>query len=699
MTTDRTSRSELSTRWHRMIALGELSAIRDEAGTRLNAADQTDTAFLLNWLAVAYNQLGMHSEASRHANMALINVDNDDHELLARINSNIAVALLGLGKLDEALSAFDTAEAMLHKLGNEWALGTVLVNHAGCEFARRNFAAGLALLDKAANCSPDSDIDQVQVAHRNTTIRVNRSNGLFELGRTQDSIDELLAARQEALARGDSSALRGTVDFNLAITYSRLNLYGSMLEAAESAVKVFAEVGHEPMRRRALFQVASALAQLGKYEHAYKMVGELLSTAGEDSERTFLYKAAEGFLGQQGTRQPEAGTESEIISKRLDELLDVEYAGPAYKESEILLARLEALADNPGAKLSAKFDRAIRDAYANPDNSEKLRRELLQEVEEISGPRLRDISAVIRGFAAEANGSTEEYLNSWLEILWNLHGSWYDQHDEMYRSDFLETNNSLRQLAAGLQYAADTEKPAVIMEIIETFRVDVSHLPSKVSHLGLPDFQSLAEAGNAGYSSPAAGKGDFRKSLTTSRHVIEAGLSPIAVRGTSALAEAASVSQAVIDIDPLRVAQAGDSALWWSFNILGQNLYWAVLGPGFVHGGRREVPTAFTGAVNAHLATLPIPQTADMALLKSSDPPIAARLLALARCASTAALARPDIRDAALAALPKHLRVSARAYCLDAEEIDLRSAYEQIAQVLLPAELKRAIMAAEIMAD
>ena len=703
MPTDRTSRSELSARWQRMIASGELSVICDEVSARLKDAGQIDTAFLLNWQAVAYNQLGMHNEASRCASSALNNVGDDDHELIGRIYSNIAAAFLGLGKTDQALSAFETAEAILHELGSEWALSAVLINHATGEFARRNFAAGLALLDKAANCRPEPDTDRAQIALRNATVKVNRSSALFELGQTQDSINELLAARQQVLALGDSSGtLRGTVDLNLATTYLRLHLYGSMLEAAESAASAFSEFGHEPMKRRALYLVASAQAQLGKYGQAQEIISGLLSTAEEGSEEiAHLSKAAQTFGRQQGIWQmgPETETEEEserrIISKRLDELQDEGYAGPAHKESEILLARLDILADHPGAKLAAKFLRAIRDAYTDPENSQKLRRELAQEAEEISGPRIRGISGVIRGFAAEASGSTEEQLNNWLELLWNLHGSWHDQHDETYRSDFLGTADSLRELTTALQLAADAEKPAVIMEIIETFRVDVSNLPLKVSFLGLPEFHKLTSADILDHSSPDFSKGSKHETLATSGHVIETGLSPIAIRGISAMAEAASLTQATVDIDPLRVTQAGESALWWSFNLLGQNLYWAVLGPNFVYGGKREVPTEFGGAVNAHLATLPIPYAADVALLTGSEPPSAARLLALARCASTAALGRPDIRDAALAALPKHLRTSARAYCSDAEEIDVRSVYEQIAEVLLPDELRRAIMSAE----
>lgn len=702
MPTDRISRSELSARWQRMIASGELFAIRDEVGARLNDAGQIDTAFLLNWQAVAYNQLGMHSEASRCASMALNNIGRDDHELTARIYSNIAVALLGLGKTDEALSAFETAEAMLHELGSEWALGAVLVNHASGEFARRNFTAGLALLDKAANCPPEPDTDQAQIEHRNATIRVNRSGALFGLGRMQDSINELLAARQEVITECDSSgALRGTVDFNLATTYLHLHLYGSTLEAAESAARAFAEVGHEPMRRRARYLVASAQAELGKYGQAQEVISELLSTAEEGSkEIALLGKAAEAFRRQQGIWQIEVEPETEeeletrIIWKRLDELQDEGYAGPAYEESEILLARLDALSDHPAAKVATKFLRAIRDAYTNPENSQKLRRELVHEAEEVSGSGIRGISGVIRGFAAEASGSTEEQLNNWLELLWNLRRSWHDQHDETYRSDFLGTSAGLRELTTSLQMAADTEKPAVIMEIIETFRVDVSHLPSKVSYLGLPEFYRLTEAPMLDHSSQDFSKGGKQETLATSVRPIETDLSPIAIRGISAMAEAASVSQATVDIDPLRVTQAGESALWWSFNILGPNLYWAVIGPDFVYGGKREVPTEFIGAVNSHLATLPIPHAADIALMKGSEPPTAARLLALARCASTVALGRPDIRDAALAALPKHLRAPARAYCLDAEEIDVPAAYEQIAEVLLPDELKRTIMAA-----
>src|SRR5215469_534342 len=236
MPTDRTSRSELSARWQRMIASGEFSVICDEVSARLKDTGQIDTAFLLNWQAVAYNQLGMHNEASRCAGSALSNVGDDDHELIGRIYSNIAAAFLGLGKTDQALSAFETAEAILHELGSEWALSAVLINHATGEFARRNFAAGLALLDKAATCRPEPDTDQAQIALRNATVRVNRSSAFFELGQTQDSINELLAARQQVLALGDSSGtLSGTVDLNLATTYLRLHLYGSMLEAAESA--------------------------------------------------------------------------------------------------------------------------------------------------------------------------------------------------------------------------------------------------------------------------------------------------------------------------------------------------------------------------------------------------------------------------------------------------------------------------------
>jgi tetratricopeptide (TPR) repeat protein len=702
MPADRSSRSELSARWQRMIASGELSTIRDEAGARLNDTGQIDTAFLLNWQAVAYNQLGMHNEASQCASIALSNVGDDDHELIARIYSNIAAALLGLGKAEEALSAFETAEAILHELGSDWALSAVLINHATGEFARRNFAGGLALLDKAVNCSPEPDTDQAQIALRHATIRVNRSSALFQLGRTQDSINELLAARQQVLALGDSSGtLRGTVDLNLATTYLRLHLYGSMLEAAESAARAFTEFGHEPMKRRARYLVASAQAELGKYGSAQEIIDELLSTAEEGSEEiVHLSKAADAFRRQQGIWQMGTETETEgeseakIISKRLDELQDEGYAGPAYKESEILLARLDELADHPAAKLAAKFMRAIRDAYADPENSQKLRHELTREAEEIAGPRIRGISGVIRGFAAEASGSTEEQLDNWLELLWNLHGSWHDQHDETYRSDFLETADSLREITTALQLAADAEKPTVIMEIIETFRVDVSHLPLKVSYLGLPEFYRLAEAGVLDHSSPDFGKEDKHETAATSGRVIETSLTPIAIRGISAIAEAASVTQVAVDIDSLRVAQAGESALWWSFNILGQNLYWALLGPDFVYGGTRKVPTKFSGAVKTHLATLPIPHAADFALLKGSEPPSVARLLALARCASTAALGRPDIRDAAIAALPKHLRTSARAYCTDAEEIDVRSAYEQIAEVLLSDELRRTIVAA-----
>jgi tetratricopeptide (TPR) repeat protein len=705
MTIDNSMRDELNARWQMMIVSGELSALKEEIDTRIETVtEQIDSAFLLNWKAVACIQLGMHSEALQVAQAALASVGADDSELVAKIHSNIAAALSGLGKIEESLTFFSAAEALFRDLGNEWSLGAVLVNHAGSEFARGQFGAGLALLDEAKSCAPRSDIERAQAAHRYTVIKVNRSSGLFKLGRVKESIDELLATRQGLLASGNS-ALLGTVDFNLADTYLHLHLYGSMLEAAESAAKAFREAGHEPMRRRSRFLVASALAQLGKYGRALEIVNELLSTAEKGSpEAVQLRSAAQAFGSQQGVWQirneqgaqqtggkTEKQLEREVISERLDGLLDQDFSGPAYEESEILLTRLEALADHPAAKIAAKFERAIRDAYTDPENAQKLSRELREDAEVIVGPSLRNITGVVRGFAAVAADSTEEELNTWLEILWNLRESWHDQHDEKYRSDFLATRDSFRELTRGLDLAVEASRPSVIMEIIETFRIDISHLPSKVTRIGLPAFREISEE-NPLLNDPA--NGDPKKQTGASQQLIATDLFPISIRGTSAIAAAASINRTAIDIDQLRIAQAGDDALWWSFTILGQSLYWALLGPNFVHGGKREVPAEFTDALKAHLATLPIPQTSDLKLLEGSGQPTLVRLLALARSASTVMMGRPDIRDSALSALPVYLRESARAYCMAAEHVDVRGAYEQIAQILLPPELKQVITGA-----
>jgi hypothetical protein len=70
-----------------------------------------------------------------------------------------------------------------------------------------------------------------------------------------------------------------------------------------------------------------------------------------------------------------------------------------------------------------------------------------------------------------------------------------------------------------------------------------------------------------------------------------------------------------------------------------------------------------------------------------------ARLIALARSASTMMLNRITLRDAALSALPASQRSSVCDYCSEVAQIDLPSVYEQLAQLLMPDELRDALRA------
>src|SRR5690348_12093249 len=138
---------------------------------------------------------------------------------------------------------------------------------------------------KASACSVVSEMDRIEEPYRMTTIRINRSAALVQFGRTEEAVRELLLARQGSLEMVDRTLL-GHVDFNLALVYQRLNLYGSMFEAAESAAQSYTSAGQLSSARRAQAVMAAALAYLGKKKLAQELVDALISvTEDEDNEQ------------------------------------------------------------------------------------------------------------------------------------------------------------------------------------------------------------------------------------------------------------------------------------------------------------------------------------------------------------------------------------------------------------------------------
>jgi tetratricopeptide (TPR) repeat protein len=706
----------LRTRWRSMMNTGRALDVLAEIEAQLDVDSLNDCAFLLCWQATAYNHLGTHAKALESAQKALqTSVNIDDPRTTALIHANIGIASQYHGApIDNALNSFEIAERILRELGDEWTLGAVFINHAVYELSRGAIGSGLALLEKASSCSPVSEAEREEEPNRALTIRINRSAALFASGKTKESIEELLQARQAVLQAGNPLLL-GIVDFNLSGTYERLQLYGSMIEAAESAADNYVKAGSASGTRRARAMVAAGLAYLGKQQQAQDLVDELLSAAdGEETEQVLadLSVVAEAFRKQgfgdiYNLQERPYGMLTEQVSailNRLQVLKDQNYAGAAYAESEDLLSQLDAF-DHPGVHLIADFERAVRTAHIDPDNP--LPSEVFKRQGQMWSGRPRDTKAIVRMIVAMKNeiaaikegkehptpsyfSSLTDRLNSWLEGLWDLHESWHEQHHETYRSEFLSGRRH-QELAVALDVAVEAAKPEVIMEIIETFRIDVSHSGTAQARFGLASFGQLAEATSAA-THPGGAESD--SSVTrAARYLIDP--RPVAVRGKSAIVEAASLPQQPADLDLLRVALAGQDALWWSFAILDETLYWALLTPGSVHGGKRKLPATFVSAVGAHLNALPISLASDLALFNNSSEPAVTDLIALARCASNALLNRSAIREKAVAALPAHLQSSVREYCATVGQIDIQGPYELLAQVLLPEELRQALRTAD----
>jgi len=685
-----------STRWRLMLIDGHLPNILTEVNAQLVDATPSDRPFLLRWQATARNHLGEHIAAMESARLALeIGTGDADPQTAALIYANIGTAYLGLGKHDKAVASFEMAELLLRELGDEWMLGAVLVNHAACEISRHSNNAGIALLDEAAICQPMSKTDLKEQSYRAVTIRINRSIAFFQSARTKESVDELLRARQETFPTGNLKLL-GSVDFNLARAYERLHLYSSMLEAAESAAQMHHKTGNIRGARQARALVAAALANLGKRQRAKDLVDELLSSAQDDEIEevranlasvawTFRYHGWGDISGIPAGRYGGMPDQKVAIFDRLQELRDQNYAGDAYSESEDLLAQLEASGDHPATRLMVEFERALRNAILNPESSELLSPEISQELEEITGRGIRNMAAIVQGFAADEAGATAKQLEAWLEILWNRLDSWHDQHDEEYRSDYLSGHGHI-ELATCLDLAVEAGRPDVIMEVIEVVRIDTSSAGSPRASLGLAPYYQVASTDL--YSSH---RGNSGSGLTHPVRYL-ADPRPVAIRGRSAMAEVASSIQQPVDLDRLRVMMAGPDSLWWSCSVQDHTLFWALLTPDGVLGGKRELPAPFAAAVEAHLRSLPVILESDLALSGSLAAPATVRLIALARSASSAMLNRPALRDAALAALPSDRRSSVRDYCAGATQIDLKAAYELMAQVLVPDELRQTLL-------
>jgi hypothetical protein len=166
----------LNTRWQSMLTAGRVSDVLAEVAAQLDVDGLRDSAFLLCWQATAYNHLGSHAKALESAQRALqASANIDDPRTAALIHANIGMASQygGSHEIDNALNSFEIAERTLRRLGDEWTLGAVFVNHAVYELSRGAIERGLVLLEKASSCSPVSEAERKEEPHRATIIRVN----------------------------------------------------------------------------------------------------------------------------------------------------------------------------------------------------------------------------------------------------------------------------------------------------------------------------------------------------------------------------------------------------------------------------------------------------------------------------------------------------------------------------------------------
>jgi tetratricopeptide (TPR) repeat protein len=613
-------------------------------------------------------------------------------EVAQMITASLAFTRAMMVILDEperALVLMEEAGAVYFRLGSMWKLGAVECNRAIALVTLGRPDEAISALDAAVEYSTAEPPDAVHLGHRLRAIEVNRSAAMGQL-HIEDPVRALLAARTAAVAAEDMLNV-GRVDLSLAQTYLTRQRFGSQLRAATSAQRSFTQLGMQNDATLSSILAARALVGLGRYEGVEEYLVALMNAVPDpDSERPpWWHDAGEALSAVRRALDPQAA-----MTMKTD-------LSPLNRHPPILglITRMNAMLDDA-------FERIMRGEFAPPPSELA---EVMEQIRAVRVPEAIRIAEVIEQMiTAISTGSEMPEISDEHDAALQLAGMSREQavdsvraanqihssdvatqlaialgevadHQLTFAAQESQADRSAlhvsaaRSLASALQLSVVTGSPDVTFELLESGRRDLSEWTHSVGEGVLPFDAVVAASGDA-----LAREGEHGNDP-----LAVPGL--ISVRGVSALQTARPRRVVRYDADALRRGLAGESSIWLSLRLVGQDLVWAYLSEDGTKAGVRNLAEDFELAMARHALAVPVPLAIHRGIAGADALPWMVHLVAVAVTAAGPLVRRADVVGSCLEALPPAVARRTREF-IEAGGTD-EDIYRVIADSVLPPSL------------
>ncbi len=246
--------------------------------------------YLLQDIGVAYLRLGRYEEALEAYEAAqAVYVERGMAVKVAEVDMGFGFGYSRLGRYEEALEAYETARAAYTQRGMQVKIAELDQNIGIVYRDLGRYEEALRAYRSAQAVYAEHALD-VAVAELDSSIGIVYA----ERGQYDDALEMFRSARAVFAARGLKAKV-AEVDTNIAIVYRRLGWYKEALDLYEAARAVFADRGPEVKVAEVDQNIGVVYRELGRYEEALE-----------------VYEAARAAYADRGLEVKVAGVDQSI---------------------------------------------------------------------------------------------------------------------------------------------------------------------------------------------------------------------------------------------------------------------------------------------------------------------------------------------------------------------------------------------------